>query len=236
MAPSSLRLICLPFCGASAQVYLRWQRHLPAWLELHPLELPGRGERAEEPAQTDIVGLARQLARELEPTLRHGRYAVFGHGLGALLACELLHVLRARGLPMPRCLFVSGAAAPARRDECGASLFHLGHDPAPVTGISGSMALPLLRADYLLCVGHRPRPRTPLDCPIHVLSGVDDRITRAQLRAWGDETSATLELRQFEGGHFYFHTLEAEVLGYLRNVIAARGERRRSGAGRALSW
>lgn len=40
-----LTLFCLPHAGASAMGYARWRRSVPAWLDIRPLELPGRGSR-----------------------------------------------------------------------------------------------------------------------------------------------------------------------------------------------
>ena len=64
-APTRLRLFCLPYSGASAMVYVRWRRVLPDWLQVCPLELPGRGMRMDEPLQRDIGALAAQLADEI---------------------------------------------------------------------------------------------------------------------------------------------------------------------------
>jgi len=113
---TQLTLLCLPYSGASAMVYSRWRRKLPEWLKLQPVELPGRGARFGEPLQTDIRALARQLAAEHAPALR-GPYALFGHSLGALLACEMAHALRSLGCPEPVALFASGTAAPTMRTE-----------------------------------------------------------------------------------------------------------------------
>jgi len=114
-AATRLRLYCLPYSGASAMVYVRWRRALPDWLQVCPLELPGRGMRMDEPLQRDIKALAAQLAQEISRDL-HTPYALFGHSLGGLLAFELAHALNARNLPAPLALFVSGTAGPARRD------------------------------------------------------------------------------------------------------------------------
>ncbi|MFX6258389.1 thioesterase domain-containing protein, partial [Acinetobacter baumannii] len=44
MSPAvSLQLFCLPYSGASATLFRRWQPSLPGWIRLLPLELPGRG-------------------------------------------------------------------------------------------------------------------------------------------------------------------------------------------------
>jgi len=85
---TTLNLLCLPYSGASAMVYSRWRRKLPAWLQVRPVELPGRGARMAEPLQTDLQALARQLAGE-QRLATAAPYALLGHSLGALLAFEL---------------------------------------------------------------------------------------------------------------------------------------------------
>ncbi|MDU6373717.1 MAG: thioesterase domain-containing protein, partial [Bradyrhizobium sp.] len=60
-----MRLICLPYAGGSAMIYARWRRLLPSWIEVVPLELPGRGARMDEPLHTEMAGLTDQLATEL---------------------------------------------------------------------------------------------------------------------------------------------------------------------------
>ncbi|MFS2126939.1 thioesterase II family protein, partial [Pseudomonas sp. Pseusp97] len=107
-----LRLFCLPYSGASAMVYARWKRQLPGWIDVCPVELPGRGRRFAESLHTDLRALASQLADEIAARLDQP-YALFGHSLGGLLAFELAHALRDRGLPMPQALFASAAPAPA---------------------------------------------------------------------------------------------------------------------------
>ena len=53
----------------------------------------GAWARMAEPLQTDLASLAQQLARERDE-VRQGPYAMLGHSLGALLACEVLYALR----------------------------------------------------------------------------------------------------------------------------------------------
>ena len=71
MGVPALDLYCLPCAGASASVYLRWRRRLPAWIEVLPLELPGRGMRLGEPLVEDFQTLAEQLCEEIAQG-RHG--------------------------------------------------------------------------------------------------------------------------------------------------------------------
>lgn len=81
MGVPALDLYCLPCAGASASVYLRWRRRLPAWIEVLPLELPGRGMRLGEPLVEDFQTLVEQLCEEMAQGRHGGRQ--FGRQVGA---------------------------------------------------------------------------------------------------------------------------------------------------------
>ncbi|MDH0300796.1 MULTISPECIES: alpha/beta fold hydrolase [unclassified Pseudomonas] len=227
---STLNLLCLPYSGASAMVYSRWRRKLPAWLQVRPVELPGRGARLGEPLQTDMQALARQLAAE-QRLATSTPYALLGHSLGALLAFELAHELQALGCPPPVALFASGTAAPTRREdyergnwrdpksdvELIDELRTLQGTPEEVLANEElmSLTLPVLRADFLLCGRYAYRQRAPLRCPLHVLGGESDRATQEQLQAWRRETLGDFSLQLFPGGHFFIHEHEDRLLGVL---------------------
>ncbi|MGH8383430.1 thioesterase II family protein [Pseudomonas sp.] len=231
---SSLNLLCLPYSGASAMVYSRWRRKLPAWLNLRPVELPGRGARMGEPVQTDMQALARQLASE-QRLAASQPYALLGHSLGALLAFELAHELQGLGCPSPVALFACGTAAPTRREDYDGSNWHepksdavlieelrkLQGTPEEVLANQElmSLTLPVLRADFLLCGRYTYRQRPPLHCPLHVLGGEDDRASEAQLLAWRRETLGDFSLQTFPGGHFFIHEHEDRVLGVLSAAL-----------------
>lgn len=229
---NSLRLFCLPYSGASAMVYSRWRRTLPQWLEVHPLELPGRGVRMSEPLQTDIRQLAAQLAHEISRQLRQNPgqpYALFGHSLGGLLGYELAHALLALQVPPPLCLFTSATAGPARRDV---SEYRQAKTDAELIerlrtlqGTSESvladrdlmeLMLPILRADFLLCGSFEYQQRDPLPMPIHVFGGKQDSVQVEELLDWQDETTVGFSLDMFEGHHFFLQSQEAPLLRCVR--------------------
>ncbi|MCE4056447.1 thioesterase II family protein [Pseudomonas sp. Au-Pse12] len=236
---TQLNLLCLPYSGASAMVYSRWRRQLPPWLHLQPVELPGRGSRYAEPLHTDMRGLARQLALEVRATLR-APYALFGHSLGALLACELAHALRALGCPEPVALFASGTAAPTRRSEYDRGFAEPKTDAQLIEQLRTlngtreevlaneelmSLTLPILRADFLLCGSFRPLQRPLLNCPVHVLGGKADRATAEQLIAWSQETHGSFSVDMLAGGHFFIHEHEAKVLSLLKGHLDVQRRR-----------
>ena len=236
---TQLTLLCLPYSGASAMVYSRWRRKLPEWLTLQPVELPGRGARFGEPLHTDMRRLALQLAQEQKATLKTP-YALFGHSLGALLACEMAHAFRSLGCPEPVALFASGTAAPTMRADYDRGFAEPKTDAELIeqlrtlNGTSEevlaneelmSLTLPVLRADFLLCGRFEPQQRPALKCPIHVLGGKADRATTEQLIGWSEETRGSFSVDMLTGGHFFIHEHQAKVLRLIKDQLEVHHRR-----------
>lgn len=234
-----LTLLCLPYSGASAMVYSRWRRKLPEWLKLQPVELPGRGARYGEPLHTDMRRLALQLAQEQKATLK-APYALFGHSMGALLACEMAHAFRSLGCPEPVALFASGTAAPTLRADYDRQYAEPKIDAELIeqlrtlNGTSEeilaneelmSLTLPVLRADFLLCGRFEPVQRPLLRCPVHVLGGKADRATAEQLIGWSQETRGSFSVDMLGGGHFFIHEQEAKVLRVIKDQLEVHHRR-----------
>ncbi len=85
---ASVRLVCLPFAGGGSASYYRWRRHVPAWIELAPVTLPGHDGRLAERPLTDLRTLVELLVDELQPTLDKP-FVLLGHSMGAWLAFEM---------------------------------------------------------------------------------------------------------------------------------------------------
>lgn len=246
-AATRLRLYCLPYSGASAMVYVRWRRALPDWLQVCPLELPGRGMRMDEPLQRDIKALAAQLAQEISRDL-HTPYALFGHSLGGLLAFELAHALNARNLPAPLALFASGTAGPAHRDVSEYAVEKTDEQLiARLRELQGTaeealanpelmqLMLPILRADFLLCGSFSYGERQPLGMPIHVFGGKQDSVRAEQLLDWQLEAASGFSLDLFDGHHFFIVQHESAVLRCVRRYAEEHLTRRCNGAPRQLA-
>ncbi|MDA8457074.1 alpha/beta fold hydrolase [Acidovorax sp. GBBC 3334] len=230
---AALPLVCLPCAGASATMYLRWRRGLPAGVEVAPAELPGRGARMGEPFAKSYGDLVEQLA---EPCLRaaDGRpFVLFGHSMGALLAYGVARHLQTYSGVEPAALIVSACAAPLARSaeryaeplDDGRLLTDLrdqGGTPEAVFAEPELLRITLdvLRADYRVCYSfERDQEVRPLSCPIHVFAGRNDRIHHSELLAWAHETRGPATTDWFDGGHFYLRDREPAFLSTLEQRL-----------------
>lgn len=231
-AVSRVDLFCLPCAGASATMYLRWRRRLPAWIRLVPLELPGRGARLGEDFVENFDDLVARIHGEMMPMIQ-GPYALFGHSMGALLAYGLAQRLRFSPVSSLRALLVSGSQAPlycnsrrlpAKEDEAAliADLRRHGGTPEEVFASPELLAMTLdaLGADYRVCESFDYHPAVPLGIPVHVFAGRQD-IERQLAEPWRGETEGPCAIHWFDGGHFFIHRGEELVLRRVVDVLEA---------------
>jgi medium-chain acyl-[acyl-carrier-protein] hydrolase len=230
---ASVRLFCFHHAGVGAAVYRHWAIDLPPNVEVAAVQLPGRATRIAEPPIADIPSLVDALVSNLAPHLE-GRFAFFGHSMGAVVAHELAHALRDRGLPSPSHLIVSGRKAPSVPSRFP-PLRHL-PDHAFVAEINSryggiapellehkdllDLLLPCLRADIAALEKFAAPERPPLAIPIAAFGGDSDRQTTvADLEAWAQETTAAFQVRVFPGGHFYLDSGRRRVLAEVDAIL-----------------
>ncbi len=218
-------LFCLPYAGGSAAVFRDWSEHIPPELALHPVQLPGRGERLRESPFTSLTLLVPALAQALLPSLDR-QFSLFGHSMGALVAFELAHYLRQEFDLRPARLFVSGYRAPMLPQRWNpvhnlpeeALVNHLrdhGGTPEAILAVPELMEilLPSLRADFAICETYSYSERRPLDCPITAFGGKQDNlVSEAELSGWARLTASEFRLKMFAGDHFYLNFHRAELL------------------------
>ncbi|MFH8349515.1 alpha/beta fold hydrolase [Streptomyces sp. NPDC018045] len=223
-----LTLYCLPYAGASARIYEPWAAKLPPTVTVRPLELPGRGARWTDPPARELGALLTDLAGAMDEA-RQAPYAVFGHSFGGILAYELTRHLLAHGFPAPRRLLVSACLAP--HDATPAETNHDLPDAeltARLRALRGTpeellsnpelmeLYLPVIRADYTILDHYRAPAADPLDCPVSVFCGADDReADRAAADAWTKYTHAAVTVEEIDGDHFFLRDHEDAFLARL---------------------
>lgn len=233
---ASLRLFCFPYAGGSSFVFREWADRLPESIEVCAVQLPGRGRRLAEEPFVRFPPLLESLARSLWPLLDKP-FVLFGHSLGATIAFELAQALSEQFELEPLHLFVAGRHAPHLPDQ-NPPTHHLPDDQfkEELRRLNGTSAevlghpelfefvMPLLRADFELCETYQYTQREPLQCPITAFGGMADAfVSREQLTAWREHTTATFSLRMLPGDHFFIHSAESMLLQMLalelRNVL-----------------
>ncbi len=230
---AQMRLFCFPYAGGNAAVFQKWHRLFPEWIEVCPLQYPGRGNRMREPPFTNAIPLAHDLARAL-PSLLDLPFAFFGHSMGGIIAFEVVRELRRKQLPQPLHLFVSSIRAPQFPNRDGLAydmpepqfkveLRRLNGTPNEVLENDELMGLmlPMLRADFSVAQTYAYVEEERLSFPLTVYGGLEDpSVSLTELEGWREHTRGEFKLQMFSGDHFYLHASEllltADVLRELR--------------------
>lgn len=222
------RIFCFPYAGGGSSVFRTWGKYFPESVEVCPIQLPGRSARFFESPIIQFSSLVKAIVKEVMPFLDKP-FAFFGHSLGGLIAFEITHQLRSNYSIQTDHLIISGCAAPCcnpkRRalsnlpdQELISELRLLNGTPNELLDSEEFMALslPSLRADFALYESYQYRPRVPLECPLTVFGGTEDReVDWWQLELWKNETEGMFSLYQLPGDHFFLHKEEITVLKFI---------------------
>jgi len=230
-----VRLFCFHGAGGAAQTFRLWSRGLPPWVELCPVQLPGRLTRMAEPAHRRFEPLIAALIAALEPEL-DGPFAFFGHSLGTLIAFETARELRRRKYPLPIHLFAAARIAPHLAFE-HLHVHELDDDqllalvqeryrsiPPEIAREPELLKLVLkpLRADLEVHEDYAHAHEEPLSIPLTALGGVDDRlVTRQGLDAWREHTTSPFTMHVLPGGHYFHQEHEDAVLRIVSTELGA---------------
>jgi medium-chain acyl-[acyl-carrier-protein] hydrolase len=227
-----LRLFCFPYAGAGAAIFRTWSDGLPPYVEVCPIQFPGRGTRLMEAPFTQLSPLVQALAQALGPLLNKP-FAFFGHSLGALVGFQVARELRRRSSVQPIRLFVSAAHAPQipprhrpihalPAGEFLEELRCLNGTPGELLEHAELMQImiPILRADFAVYESYAYSPEPPLTCCISGLGGLQDRrVSRDDLDAWREQTSGPFSMRMFPGDHFFLDTAQPLLLQALSREL-----------------
>lgn len=237
-------LLCVPFAGAGASFFHPWRALSADRWRVVPFELPGRERRLLETPYRNVVEAAKSEVDGVIEALGEGaRTVLFGHSLGAVLAYELAHLLRARDVPVER-LVVSGSPGPWTQRERRATGLPDEEFLARVEEFAGfrhealdypemrEMILPVLKADCEMHENYVPSTDEPLPVPICSVRGASDGLVSADgAREWRDATTGAFGYAELPGDHMYLVDHAAEVLDLIE-AESSGGPGRNGGVGR----
>lgn len=223
-ADEKIRLFCFPYAGGGASAFVPWKPHLPEYISMLPVQLPGHEDRYGEEPVTNIDTLCEALCEGLEPWFT-GNMAFWGHSMGGLLAFCLTRHMAKKGMTLPCHLFISAAPTPIPPEVL----------PPEATGekafldrILQSEAVPdsvLLDADSLEVVKRTllvdnallhtmiDGSREKVNVPFTVMYGDRDLlVTRDRVELWKAFTTGICDFIAWPGGHFYLRRWYGEVI------------------------
>ncbi len=213
------RLFCIPYAGSSASAYRGWTNSSPGWLQVVPVELPGRGRLVKEPLASSLTDVAARIATAIELT-SDKPYAIFGHSLGALLAYQATAILGGSGVPQPRKLFLSGVTPPflgqerpplSDMDEDTLLKYMRAFEGTPEAILNDpsirAFLLPILRSDFRLVEQYGLTEPLLLPVPLTVLWGEQDQATpEGDMLQWKRAAAGDFRSRSYTGGHFFLNS------------------------------
>lgn len=229
-----MKLICLPYAGATAMNYLKWKKLFDDDIQLIPVDPPGRGKRiSQKPsvsltdAVTDIFG---QVAEILDNT--EEPYALYGHSMGCILIYELLCRLREKQYRLPRHVFLSGRNPPqypipyyvSHLEDKEFILEILKYGGTPDGFFDNQelarLFLPILRADYKMVEEYTyvPQAKLPVDITFFY-SHHDKGISMEWVSKWKELIDGEFIVYGFDGGHFFINEKSQEIVDIMNTQL-----------------
>ncbi|MGC5704399.1 thioesterase [Pseudomonas sp. NFXW11] len=232
-----IRLICFPQVGAAAEQLRVWATGLADHIELVVVNLPGHGSRRDEAPYDNWPSLLENTFAALEPWLGEP-HALFGHGLGALLAYETSKYAQQRFPGRTRHLFVSGCRSPdslprrpllhslpleAFREE----ILSLGGSPLEIPRRQSELHSyeHLLRTGLKLFETWYDTSSGCLEVPLTAFHGSEDPLANAsQMLNWREFTRREFELIEVQGNHFFIKSQRQRLLQVINTHLGLLGE------------
>lgn len=240
------KLFCIPHAGASASVYLKWQRYFYD-IDIVPVEVSGRGTRSSEKRSETLTEECRRLCGFIKSCISpEDKFAVFGHSMGCFMAYETVKMLMNDNYYKSRLrhVFFSGNRAP-HLNGTGEYCSHVYKLPEKdfidhvireggtsyeifENRILRDYFLPVLIEDYRLTEQYSVPEEScrKLECDISIMNGDEDRLSRYEIEQWGRYASEDhfFDIKYFHGGHFYMNDEPECVADYIKKCMTGKSD------------
>lgn len=228
-----IKLICFPYAGGSAQVFLEWKKNLHSHIELVPIELSGRGKRFSEPLISSFGKLIEDIYPKIIDEIGNEPYCFFGHSMGSYIIFELLRELKRENRCMPICCFFSGKNPPhfqkseylhtLEDEKLLTEIVNLGGTPVEILDNKelADIFLPILRSDLKAVELYKaPNNIEMMNCAFIIFYSKGDPFTSEELiREWSIYTTKSCEFYEYNGGHFYIHEHKDKVIDQINSML-----------------
>lgn len=211
-----MNIIIFHHAGGNCYSYQKCFKNLSPGLNLFFVELPGRGKRIAEQLSYSMVDVKNDLLGQIDEFI-NDRFVIIGHSLGALIANELIYLLKERNRSLPELFIASGCCAPSYRKSMvkwskldnESILSYIkklgGSDDSLLTNKDFiNFYIPILRADLSIIENFDyQEKKIKHDIPIKVFYGSKEEKDIECYEGWKEETSSAISIRSLEGDHFF---------------------------------
>ena len=230
-----MRIIFLHHAGGDHYAYKKFKPLLEEsnWEGVY-YDLPGHGNRFNEPLSSNIFEIVDEMYESLIPYFE-GDYAIFGTSFGTLIGYILCQKILKHDLPLPKHLFFTSRRYPSSHleiprianlpeEEFWKSINKYGGCPPALIKNKELRAVyePLLRADFRAIEGYRRDDGPKLDIKATILFGRDDYLTYESMKEWQDYFIPEIDIVECEGGHFFCYT-HADKMVEIMKVKMSKG-------------
>ncbi|SRR5699024_814307 len=208
-----IKLLCLPYAGASATIYYKFQPLLEENINLIPIELSGRGIRIDEPLLFSFEEAIEDVVYQIQANIKpEDEYMILGYSFGSLLGYEASKRLKKKPLHLFLAAFQPPMYKVSSADTLKLEDKEFVQKLVDSGGIEASIAdnmdllkyfIPIIRADFTSIEDYEFRePCKKLDCNATVLYTLEDEHSD-KIHKWNNIFEYPCEYEEFTGNHFF---------------------------------
>lgn len=202
-------------------------------MEIIPLELPGRGNRIEEPLLYTMDEIVEYSFKNLQKIYQHNfSYALFGHSMGTIIIYELIKKIYQYNLIPPIHVFISGRYTPnhseleyiseLNNNDFKKKIISYGGIPPEIFQDDDifDFFLPQIRADYTAIENYKFTSSSPWNINTSVFYGENDSDTKHyDYNEWQNFTKRKIKFYKFKGDHFFINSEYKEIIKTIKTII-----------------
>ncbi len=229
-----MKAILLHHAGGDKYAYRNIQQLLLPEIESIAFELPGRSDRFTEKFVPDLQAAVEDVYHQLIKQLPE-KYFIIGNSMGSIIGFLLTHKLQQENKTLPAHLFLASRLSPdAYKQEpniIGITSADFWQVVQQYDGVPAQLLAydelkefyePILRADFELLQHFNESFESidMLDIPVTILFGEKDtqNVSFEKMKGWKKFFTADLEIKSFEGGHFFMYDNE-DVIEFIKSKI-----------------
>lgn len=228
---SKFQIFLFANAGGSVIRFNKLISELSPVCEAIPMELPGRGLRADEPFYSDMEELIEDMRKTINEKRDNVPFALLGHSFGGTVAYEIARRMYELGEDTPEALFIFGERPPflegrhhytdLSEEEFIKTVISFGGISDIIVNNKSAMRYfaRIIRADMSIAENCEDTlPDDPLPSDIYVFGGNRDiTVTYDELTQWRKCTTGKLSMKMFEGDHFFIDDNSAEISSMISN-------------------